>query len=112
MLTGLRSHLSNLVSEYAEDASRHGRHARILAHLLALTQRDPYDERAHACLMVALAGTGNTAAALAAYDRIRARLDTDLGIPAGQFLTDAHTRILRGATAYKPPPVMVMPGTA
>jgi DNA-binding SARP family transcriptional activator len=100
VLTGLRAHHANLVSEYAEDASHHGKHARVLAHLLALTQRDPYDERAHACLMIALTGTGHTGAALAAYDRIRARLDTDLGIAPGPYLTNAQARILRGTIAH------------
>jgi hypothetical protein len=49
---------------------------------------------------IPLTGTGNTGAALAAYDRIRARLDTDLGIAPGPYLTDAQARILRGTIAH------------
>jgi DNA-binding SARP family transcriptional activator/DNA-binding XRE family transcriptional regulator len=100
VITALRAHHASVVADYAHDASGEGRHARVLPQLLALCQREPYDERAHACLMIALAGTGNPAAALATYDRIRIRLDADLGLAPGPFLARAQARVLRGAIMH------------
>jgi len=96
LLAALRTRHANLIADYAEDASAHGNHGRVLPHLHAQTLRDPFDERAHACLMVALAGVGNQAAALATYDRIRAQLDSNLGVTPGPLLRTAHARVLRG----------------
>lgn len=108
VLTGLRARYATLVADYAESASSHGHHARVLPHLLALAERDPYDERAHACLMIAQAGIGNKTEALASYDRIRARLDND-GMAPGERLRDAQTRILRGDLVYRPKPALAVP---
>lgn len=104
VLTGLRARQASLVADYAEEASSHGHHARVLPHLLPLTERDPFDERAHACLMIAQAGLGNKNEALAVYDRMRARLHND-GLTPGERLRDAQTRILRGDLVYRPRPL-------
>ena len=96
LLVALRTRHANLVADYADDASGQGNHAQVLPHLHALTGRDPFDERAHACLMIAIAGTGNQAAALTTYDRIRRHLDDRLGLAPGQILRVAQARVLRG----------------
>jgi DNA-binding SARP family transcriptional activator len=61
--------------EYAERAATAGRHEMVLAHLAALTAGDPLDERLHAALMVALAGSGRQAESLRVYEDLRRRLD-------------------------------------
>src|SRR5262245_24565782 len=104
VITGLRTRHACLVSDYAEDASSHGHHGRVLPYLLAQTERDPYDERAHACLMIAQAGLGNKAVALATYDHIQARLRND-GLVPGEQLRIAQTRILRNELICQPRPV-------
>ena len=91
------------VTGYAEAASSAGWHDRVLADLRELAAQDPLNERAHARLMIALAGSGHQAAALGLYDGVRRRLDEQLGIGPGAELADAHARVLRqdipGATA-------------
>jgi DNA-binding SARP family transcriptional activator len=44
--------------------------------------------------MLALAGAGQQAAALAAYEELRGRLDEQLGVAPGPELADAHLRVL------------------
>ena len=83
------------VTEYAEAASAAGWHDRVLGELQALTSREPLNERAHAQLMVALAGSGRQADALGVYEQLRRRLDEQLGIGPGAELADAHSRVLR-----------------
>ncbi len=107
LLTGLRARHASLVADYAEDASERGNHARVLPHLHALVQQDPFDERAHACLMIALAGSGNQAAALLTYEHMRARLDLALGLAPGPLLRQAQTRVLRGN--YRPAAADIAP---
>ena len=102
LLEAVRTQHANLIADYAEDASAHGNHGRVLPHLHTLTLRDPFDERAHACLMIALAGVGNQAAALAIYYRIRAHLDSNLGLAPGPLLRAAQSRVLKGD--YRQPP--------
>jgi DNA-binding SARP family transcriptional activator/tetratricopeptide (TPR) repeat protein/DNA-binding XRE family transcriptional regulator len=83
------------VGDYAEAAIAAGCAERVLQHVWALTERDPLNEKAHALLMLALAATGQQAAALRLFDDIRHRLDAHLGIRPGRELQDAHLRILR-----------------
>jgi DNA-binding SARP family transcriptional activator len=94
-LADLRRLWAGLVMDYADTASALGRHARALPYLHALTQREPLDERAHACLMIALAGTGQQAAALQVHAEIRERLSDQLGIDPGAEVAEAHARVLR-----------------
>jgi DNA-binding SARP family transcriptional activator len=88
-------HRAAVVSDFAETAVGAGLHDRALPHLQALAEYDPLDERAHAWLMITLAGTGQQAAALSVYDRLRRRLDEQLGVRPGEALMEAHARVLR-----------------
>lgn len=83
------------VAGYAETASAAGWHDRVLGDLRELAAREPLNERVHARLMIALAGTGHQAAALDVYSEVRRRLDEHLGIAPGAELADAHARVLR-----------------
>jgi DNA-binding SARP family transcriptional activator/tetratricopeptide (TPR) repeat protein len=90
----IRQH-AGLIVEYAESAAGLGWHDRVLPHLHALTDQDPLNERAHACLMIALAGVGRQSAALEVYGRLRQRLDEELGVEPGAGLMAAQQRVLR-----------------
>lgn len=95
VVTGLEREYAALVVEQADAASALGWHDRVLPRLFALTERAPLNERAHACLMIALAGSGQQAAALELYERVRRRLDDELGVRPGAPLAKAHARVLR-----------------
>jgi DNA-binding SARP family transcriptional activator/tetratricopeptide (TPR) repeat protein len=89
-----------VVIEYAQAASAAGRHLRVLPHLRALARREPFDETAHAHLMLALAASGQQGAALQVYDDLRRRLDEQLGVYPGAELSRAHHQVLEhGSTA-------------
>ena len=94
-VVGLAEQRAEVVVEYAETASAAGWHDQVLPHLHALGSRDPLNERALACLMIALAGSGKQAAALEVYEQARRRLDDQLGVLPGAVLAGAHTRVLR-----------------
>jgi DNA-binding SARP family transcriptional activator/tetratricopeptide (TPR) repeat protein len=95
VVTGLEREYAALVVEQADAASALGWHDLVLPRLFALTERAPLNERAHACLMIALAGSGQQAAALEVYERMRRRLDDELGVRPGAPLAQAHARVLR-----------------
>jgi len=84
-----------VVAAYAQTAIGAGQHERVLPHLEALTQREPLNEQAHAQLVLALAGSGQQAAALHLYEELRRRLDDQLGVRPGRELAGAHLRVLR-----------------
>ena len=73
--------------------ARYGAVAEALAVLLA---EDPLHERLAARLVLALAGEGRQAEALAVFERTRDLLDEELGIRPGAELKTAHLRVLRG----------------
>jgi tetratricopeptide (TPR) repeat protein/transcriptional regulator with XRE-family HTH domain/DNA-binding SARP family transcriptional activator len=83
------------VVDYARIASAAGWHDQVLPLLHDLARAEPLNEQAHAQLMIALAGTGQQAEALQAYDALRRRLDDDLGMPPGPDLARAHQLVLR-----------------
>jgi DNA-binding SARP family transcriptional activator/tetratricopeptide (TPR) repeat protein/DNA-binding XRE family transcriptional regulator len=87
---------ATLALEYAAAASAAGWHDRVLVHLRALTAREPLNEQAAACLMTALAGSGQQAAALEVFEDARRRLADQLGLDPGPKLAEAHVRVLRG----------------
>jgi predicted ATPase/DNA-binding SARP family transcriptional activator len=80
-----------------------GRHAEALPEAEALTNAEPHRERPVELLMRALAGTGRSADAVAAYDSFRARLADDLGLDPSARLQDVHLRLLRGELSAAEP---------
>lgn len=57
---------------------------------------DAYDEESLRLLMAALAAQGRSSSALAAYERLRARLDDDLGTSPSAQTDAAHVAVLKG----------------
>jgi DNA-binding SARP family transcriptional activator/DNA-binding XRE family transcriptional regulator len=85
--------------EHAAVAAAAGCPERAVTQLRELTACEPLDERAHARLMLTLAACGQQAAALSVFDRLRRRLDEELGISPGAELAQVHLHILRGQIA-------------
>ena len=83
---------------YADASGSAGTLARVLPHLRNLCTREPLNEQAHASLMLALAATGQQAAALDIFTTLRHRLDAELGITPSPLLARAHTQVLRQQT--------------
>src|SRR5206468_4257915 len=79
----------------ADIAIERGRHEQVIAYLRALAGDEALHEGLHARLVLALAGTGQRAAALRLYAEVRARLADELGIEPGGELRAAHLRVLR-----------------
>ena len=65
----------------------------------------PLREDGHRLLMRALAASGNTAAALAAYDACRRLLDEQVGARPSPETQEVFLGLLRGSDAPAPPPV-------
>jgi DNA-binding SARP family transcriptional activator/tetratricopeptide (TPR) repeat protein/DNA-binding XRE family transcriptional regulator len=97
---------SEAVTEYARVASSAGWHDRVLGPLRELAAREPLNEPAHAQLMIALAGSGQQAEALALYRDLCGRLDDELAMPPSAELAEAHQRVLRQEI---PPPQAEQP---
>ncbi|KOX10327.1 transcriptional regulator [Nocardiopsis sp. NRRL B-16309] len=89
-----------------------GRHAEALPEAEALTSAEPRRERPVELLMRALAGTGRTADALAAYDSFRARLADELGLDPSARLQDVHLRLLRGELSAAEPVIAERTGSS
>jgi DNA-binding SARP family transcriptional activator len=83
------------ILEYAEAAARLDQYGDSLPHLEWLAEREQLNERAWACLMIALAATGYHASALDAFGRVRRRLREELGMLPGAELAAAHMQVLR-----------------
>ncbi len=90
----LNQRKTDAVTAYAEAAIASCRPDRVLPELRELTDREPLNERAHALLMIVLAGSGQQAAALVTFDQMRRRLDRELGLRPGAELTAAQAQIL------------------
>jgi predicted ATPase len=73
-----------------------GRAAAQVADLDSLAAEHPLNETVTALLMRTLAATGQQAKALAAYERLRARLADELGIDPGPATQAVHLEVLRG----------------
>ena len=69
-VTELNRMRAAIVVDYAAAADVAGLHEPVLGHLRALIAREPLDERANARLMIALAATGQQAAALSLYEKL------------------------------------------
>jgi DNA-binding SARP family transcriptional activator len=121
-VVALRRQRAAVIAEYAEVAAAAGHHERLIPVLHDLASREPLNERAHAGLMIALAGSGQQATALKVYDDIVHRLDDQLGVRPGAQLSDALTEVLRqdfvtarpAASSLFPEPVVPqqLPGSA
>jgi DNA-binding SARP family transcriptional activator len=102
---------AEVVAGYARAASGLGWHERVIPLLEGLARAEPLNERAHARLMVALAGAGHQAAAITVYEDVRRRLDEELGVHPGAELADAHQRVLRHAVPTGRPAASRAPTT-
>ncbi len=80
-----------------------GRGDRLVAELERLSAEHPLHERLAAQLISALYAAGRQADALAAYERVRARLSEELGVPPSPELQAAHLAVLRGEAKPEPP---------
>ncbi len=94
-ITALRQELAGVLLRYAEVACALGQYDRVLPRLQALADAEPLNEPAHARLMIALAGSGQQAAAIRVYEDVRSRLDRELGLYPGEELAEAYVRVLR-----------------
>jgi DNA-binding SARP family transcriptional activator/transcriptional regulator with XRE-family HTH domain/tetratricopeptide (TPR) repeat protein len=94
-VTALRQELTGVLLGYAESACALGQHDRVLARLQAVADAEPLNEPVHARLMIALAGSGQQAAAVDVYEGVRSRLDRELGLYPGDDLGEAYVRVLR-----------------
>ncbi len=72
-----------------------GRHAQLIGELESLVAANPYQERLHAQLMLALYRSGRQAEALHAYQAVRRTLSDELGLQPSQELRDLEAAILR-----------------
>jgi DNA-binding SARP family transcriptional activator len=100
---GLRRRWATLVVEYAEACFAHGWYQRALPMVESLVRHDPLNEHAQACLMIALAATGQQAAAMAVYRQVCAELEEQLGIFPSRILTEAYESILHRRMAPSHP---------
>jgi DNA-binding SARP family transcriptional activator/TPR repeat protein len=90
-----------------------GRHEQLIPELQELTARHPLRENFHGQLMLALAGSGRRAEALAAYQKARRTLAAELGIDPGSELRRLHEKILAGdASLTALPTAADAPGAA
>jgi predicted ATPase/DNA-binding SARP family transcriptional activator len=80
-----------------------GRADRLVGELEALCAEHPLHERLAGQLIAALYAAGRQADALAAYERVRARLADELGVPPSPELQAAHLAVLRGEPAAVAP---------
>src|SRR5579863_3125718 len=80
-----------------------GRYEQLVPELGDLTARHPLREGFYRQLMLALYRSGRQAEALAAYQRARDILVTDLGVEPGPDLRELHERILRADPALAVP---------
>jgi predicted ATPase/DNA-binding SARP family transcriptional activator len=77
-----------------------GRAVGLVSELETLVARHPLHERLAAQQVAALYAAGRQSDALAAYERVRARLDDELGVTPSRYLLDAHMAVLRGEDAH------------
>jgi DNA-binding SARP family transcriptional activator/transcriptional regulator with XRE-family HTH domain len=95
VVTGLARQRDRAIIDYAEAACQLGWHDQALQHLERLVEQAPFDERAVAYYMIALAGAGRHVEALQAFGQIRRQLAADLGLSPGPELRAAHAQVLR-----------------
>ena len=104
-LTALRIAVAVEWADIGLGLGGYGHTAQVLQTLCA---QEPLHEGLAARLMLAWAGEGRQAAALALFGELRERLDAGLGVTPGPELREAHLRVLRGRL----PPATRPVGTA
>lgn len=87
----------------ADRCAAEGRPQAALPALWSAAEAEPLHEGLNARIMLALAGSGQRAAALRVFGEMSARLADALGIAPGPELTDAHLRVLREEPSAAPP---------
>ncbi|QFQ97529.1 tetratricopeptide repeat protein [Streptomyces phaeolivaceus] len=85
----------SVLRTYADRALAAGTTDNAVRELRRAADLEPLHEGVHARLMLALAASGEQAAALGLYTALRDRLDDQLGVRPGPELTDAQLRVLR-----------------
>lgn len=95
-VTDLNRQRASATAVYGETACAVRRYERAVPRLEQLADREPLHEQVHALLMIALAGSGQQAAALKIYENLRRRLDEQLGVRPSADLSEAHLRVIRG----------------
>jgi DNA-binding SARP family transcriptional activator len=78
------------------------RHAELVGELEGLVAENPYRERLHGQLMLALYRSGRQAEALAVYHHTRRALIDELGIEPSRSLQQLHASILRQEAGLEP----------
>ncbi len=94
-ITALKQEFIEVLLRYSEVACALGQYHRVLSRLQALADAEELNERVHSHLMIALAGSGQQAAAIRVYEDVRSRLDQELGLYPGEELAEAYVRVLR-----------------
>jgi DNA-binding SARP family transcriptional activator len=84
------------VLAWAELGLSLGTYSSLVPALRTLAVEQPLHEGLAARLMLALAGAGQQAEALAVYEDVRDRLSSELGVDPGPEISAAHLRVLRG----------------
>ena len=82
------------VTEFAAITNELGCSEHALPYLRRAAATDALHERTHSALMLALAGSGQQAAALRLFDQFRRRLADEVGADPGAELTSAYERVL------------------
>lgn len=95
-LENIRRELETALLEYADAAACVGRHDETVTALHQFVKANPLHEIAYARLMTALAGSGQRAAALEAFETLRQQLADELGVDPGVLVRQTHEAILRG----------------
>ena len=93
LVTRLNNQRSETVIRYADTAFLTGSHGLALPHLRDLCTRDALNEQAVARLLVALAATGQRAAAIAEFRQLQIRLHRELRIQPGREVVRAYAQI-------------------
>jgi len=94
-VAGLARERLAVLLDFADACEELSEPGRALRHLWPAAAREPLSEPLHAHLMIALASSGQQAAALQVYDELRLRLDEQLAVLPGPELSAAHARVLR-----------------
>jgi hypothetical protein len=92
------------IEDRAEAALGEGEHAAVVPELRRAFAEHPLRQRVVFLLMSALAGAGETAAALEVYERTRTLLREELGITPGPELRRLHAAIVADEPRLDPPP--------